>query len=57
MNDWEKVTSQILKYVTEMEVENERQYIIKLSIAVNLYRMLFSEEIYNDTMDVLNKKL
>lgn len=56
MNDWEKITSKIIKTITDMEVENERQQIIKVAIAVNLYQMLYSEEVFNDTMNKLRRR-
>lgn len=56
MNDWEDITNEMIKAVSNIQTKTERQEIIKLAILMYLYKSLESEEVFNDNIETLNNK-
>lgn len=54
MNDWEDITIKIIKAIDNVEAVGMRQEIIKLAIMVYLDKSLESEEVFNNSCEILN---
>ena len=55
MNEWEEITNRILKSISIVKTNTKREEIIKVAILVHLYKLLQTEEYFNDMTEVLNK--
>lgn len=54
MNEWEEITNRILKSISIVKTNTKREEIIKVAILVHLYKLLQTEEYFNDMTEVLN---
>lgn len=54
MNEWEDITTKIMKAIDNVETTTKREQIIKLAIMMYLYKSLESEETFNNNCEILN---
>lgn len=52
---WQNTTSKIIKTIDSLEVDNEKENFIKVSIEYLLIKMCESEEIFNDNLLILDR--
>ena len=52
---WQNTTSKIIKTIDSLEVNNEKENFIKISIEYMLIKMCESEEIFKDNLIILDR--
>jgi hypothetical protein len=53
-NEWEIMTTKIIKAIDKIEPLNQREMIIKIAVMMYLYKSLQSEETFNNNCEILN---
>lgn len=54
MNEWEKETARIIKAVTEVKADNDKEKMIKLAVLMYMYKSLKDEETFNNNCEILD---
>lgn len=52
---WNYIAEEVIKSIDNIETPDIETKIMKLNIMSNLYRMIETEEQFNDILDILNK--
>lgn len=54
---WNKLKDKIFEALEQVQVDNEEEYVAKMSIMMYLYKSLESEEVFNKNCNILNEAL
>ncbi len=54
--EWKSTTDKIIKAIYDLKVATDREEVIKIAVEYMLIKMCESEEIFNDNLEILDRK-
>ena len=55
MTSFEKVSTEIIKAISEIEETNPEEAIMQMELLMNIYKFIHSEEEYRENLRILNQ--